>query len=423
MPETMQDFNPNPPVYSVSEISGAIKRVLEDHFGVVRLRGEVSGWKGPASSGHAYFSIKDEKSVINAICWKGTLPKLAQKPEEGLEVIATGRITSYNGKYQIIVEHIEPAGVGALMALLEKRRKQLEAEGLFDVGRKKPLPFLPSVVGVITSPTGAVIRDILHRIGDRFPVHVLVWGVPVQGEGAAEKIAEAIEGFNNLPVGIPRPDVIIVARGGGSIEDLWAFNEEIVVRAAAASAIPLISAVGHETDTTLIDFASDMRAPTPSAAAEMAVPVRDALTQGVREFDVRLIGAMQRVITQKQEQLTGLVRGLPRPAQLLETASQRLDDWAERLGAAPLAMVIRKQQQLVVIAAGLRPQALLNEIKMREQKLSHYAAQLESLNYKSVLARGFALVKDAHGKLVTSVAQAKGELSITFKDGETKVKA
>ena len=286
MPEAALNFNHNQPVYTVSEVSQSIKRTVEDRFGVIRVRGEISGYKA-ASSGHIYFRLKDDNAVIDAVCWRGTAGKLSFKAEDGLEVVCTGKITTYPGKssYQIVVESMEPAGVGALMALLEKRRKLLEAEGLFKPERKKPLPFLPQVVGVITSPTGAVIRDILHRIGDRFPVHVIVWPVPVQGEGAAEKIAAAIAGFNAME---NKPDVLIVARGGGSIEDLWAFNEEIVVRAAAASVIPLISAVGHETDTTLIDFVSDRRAPTPTAAAEIAVPVREELWLGCKQLDARL---------------------------------------------------------------------------------------------------------------------------------------
>jgi exodeoxyribonuclease VII large subunit len=420
LPEPNADFGHNVPVYSVSEISLSIKRVLEDHFGVVRLRGEVSGWKGAHSSGHAYFSLKDDQAVINAVCWKGVLGKLQHKPEEGLEVIATGRISAYNGKYQLVVEHVEPAGVGALMALLEKRRKQFEAEGLFKAERKKPLPFLPRTIGVITSPTGAVIRDILHRLGDRFPVHVIVWPVAVQGEGAKEQIAEAINGFNALAT---KPDLLIVARGGGSIEDLWAFNEEIVVRAAASSAIPLISAVGHETDTTLIDYVADRRAPTPTAAAEMAVPVREELLQGIHELELRL-----RTIASR----------------LFEQATQRLDDWSERLVAALPAMLTRKEQQLAVLVASLKPRMLFAEIETLTDKiadwqkrmqqsclrgidrkldrLQHLSALLESVNYQKVLARGFALVRDEKGTLVSSVAAAKqsAELSLTFKDGEVR---
>lgn len=426
MPEALQELNHNQPVYSVSEISQAIKRVLEDHFGLVRLRGEVSGWKGAHSSGHAYFSLKDDQAVINAVCWRGTLSKLQHKPEEGLEVIATGRVSAYNGKYQIVIEHIEPAGAGALMALLEKRRKQLEAEGLFDPKRKKPLPFLPRVIGVVTSPTGAVIRDMLHRLSERFPVHVLLWPVPVQGEGAAEQIAEAITGFNSLTPDsrCPIPDVLIVARGGGSIEDLWAFNEEVVVRAIAASRIPVISAVGHETDTTLADYAADRRAPTPTAAAEMAVPVREELWTNLKQLDGRLSAACQRLLSQRADRLEGLVRGLPRPGQLLEAAMQRLDDWSERLHAALPQTIRRKEQQLAVAVALLRPQALLSRIAFCAQRLEHMASLLESLNYKRVLERGFALVRDAKGQVISSVAQASAAeaLSITFKDGEIKIK-
>ncbi len=463
MPETAIDFNHNQPVYSISEISFSIKRVLEDHFGLIRLRGEVSGWRGAHSSGHAYFSLKDDKSVINAVCWKGMLSKLQHKPEEGLEVIATGRISAFNGKYQIVVEHIEPAGAGALMALLEKRKKMLEAEGLFAPERKKKLPYLPRVVGVVTSPTGAVIRDILHRISDRFPVHVLVWPVAVQGEGAAEQVAAAINGFNELPpresadshmgrgsgltrsAGLVRPDVLIVARGGGSIEDLWAFNEEIVARAAAASNIPLISAVGHETDTTLIDFVSDQRAPTPTAAAEMAVPVLSELKLIVHQLDGRLLASVQSYLARFQEKLSGLSRGLPRPSQLLENAIQRLDVANERLQQALPAFLLRKEQKLAVLAAALKPQtlavsiqqfsvrlpeyqqrlyqAMLRNLSQREEKLKHLAALLESVNYKKILERGFALVRDGAGKLVNSTTKAKAAktLTLTFQDGDVKV--
>src|SRR6478609_6279179 len=267
--------------WTVSELSAALKRTVEDAFGFVRVRGEISGYRGPHASGHCYFALKDEGARIDAVIWKGTFGRIRFKPEEGLEVIATGRLTTYPGRssYQIVIDSLEPAGVGALMALLEERKKKLAAEGLFDEARKQLLPYLPDVIGIVTSPTGAVIRDILHRLADRFPRHVLVWPVRVQGDGSAEEVAAAIRGFNALPEAgrIPRPDVLIVARGGGSLEDLWSFNEEIVVRAAAESLIPLISAVGHETDVTLIDFASDKRAPTPTAAAECAVPVRSGL--------------------------------------------------------------------------------------------------------------------------------------------------
>jgi exodeoxyribonuclease VII large subunit len=274
----MNEPRVNIPEWSVSELAAALKKTVEDSYGFVRVRGEITGYRGPHSSGHVYFALKDEGAKIDAVIWKGVFGRIRFKPEEGLEVIATGRLTTYPGRssYQIIIESLEPAGIGALMALLEERKKKLAAEGLFDEARKQLLPYLPTVIGVVTSPTGAVIRDILHRLADRFPRRVLVWPVRVQGEGSAEEVAAAIRGFNALPEGgrTPRPDLIIVARGGGSLEDLWSFNEEIVVRAAAESMIPLISAVGHETDFTLIDLASDRRAPTPTAAAEMAVPVR-----------------------------------------------------------------------------------------------------------------------------------------------------
>lgn len=449
MLENQPDFNHNQIVYSVSEVAQSIKRMVEDRFGRVSLRGEISGWK-VASSGHVYFRLKDDSAVIDAVCWKGTVGKFAFKPEDGLEVVASGKLTTYPGKssYQIVVDSMQPAGAGALMALLERRKIELEKEGLFAPERKKKLPFLPQVIGVITSPTGAVIRDILHRISQRHPVHVLVYPVAVQGEGAAEQIAGAINFFNSLPPEsrIPPPDLLIVARGGGSIEDLWAFNEEIVVRAAANSKIPLISAVGHETDTTLIDHASDMRAPTPTAAAEIAVPVLDELRLAIQQLDLRHHGAISRLLAQRGEQLQGLVRGLPKPMQLLQTATQRLDDWQERLIAALPALLNRKEQQLVMLAAHLRPQALNNEISktneklqelqvrvnnaslrlidMRGQKLANLASLLESVNYKKILARGFALVKDKNGELVTTALEAKtnDSLQIIFADGEVAVK-
>ncbi|MEQ1705951.1 MAG: exodeoxyribonuclease VII large subunit [Rickettsiales bacterium] len=442
MPENQPDIGHNQIIYSISEVAQSIKRMVEDRFGRVSLRGEISGWK-VASSGHVYFRLKDDSAVIDAVCWKGTVGKFAFKPEDGLEVVATGKLTTYPGKssYQIVVDSMQPAGAGALMALLEKRRIELEKEGLFALERKKKLPFLPQVIGVITSPTGAVIRDILHRISERFPVHVLVYPVAVQGEGAAEQIANAINFFNSSSL-IPHPDLLIVARGGGSIEDLWAFNEEIVVRAAAASKIPLISAVGHETDTTLIDYASDMRAPTPTAAAEMAVPVRDELRLAVGQLALRYETAISRLLVGRNEQLQGLARGLPKPMQLLQTATQRLDDWQERLLAALPALLIRKEQQLAMLTAQLRPQSLKNEINKtserllelqarintaslriidaRREKLTNLSSLLESVNYKKILARGFALVKDKNDKLVTKVAEIKigDDLRIIFSDGE-----
>src|SRR5215469_16891357 len=297
----------NIPEWSVSELSAALRKTVEDAYGYVRVRGEVSGYRGPSPSGHCYFRLKDDKAVLEAVIWKTTFNRMRVKPEEGLDVIVTGRLTTFAGssKYQIVVDTLEPAGVGALMALMEERKKKLAAEGLFDEARKKPLPWLPQVIGVVTSPTGAVIRDILHRLSDRFPRHVVVWPVKVQGEGSAEQVAAAINGFNALAEDgpTPRPDLLIVARGGGSLEDLWSFNEEIVVRAAAASKIPLISAVGHETDITLIDFASDRRAPTPTAAAEIAVPVRAELIGQVETCAGRLFAAWRRNIDRHRKEL------------------------------------------------------------------------------------------------------------------------
>ncbi|MCJ2082401.1 exodeoxyribonuclease VII large subunit [Methylobacterium sp. J-090] len=328
----------NVPEWSVGDLASALKRTLEDAFGHVRLRGEISGFRGQHGSGHAYFSLKDGTARIDAVVWKGTFARLRQKPQEGLEVVATGRITTFPGKssYQIVIETLEPAGIGAWMALLEERKRALGAEGLFAPERKRPIPYLPRVIGIVTSPTGAVIRDILHRLADRFPRPVLVWPVRVQGEGAAEEIAAAIRGFNALPPGgaIPRPDLLIVARGGGSIEDLWAFNEEAVVRAAADSTIPLISAVGHETDTTLIDFVSDRRAPTPTGAAEMAVPVRAELLSEVADLGRRQREAVERKLDREGSDLRALVRAMPGVDAFLAGKRQRLDLAEARLGPA-----------------------------------------------------------------------------------------
>src|SRR6516162_4034614 len=325
---------PNLPEFTVSELSAALKRRIEESFSYVRVRGEISGFKRH-SSGHCYLALKDADAVLDAVCWRMTAQRLALKPEDGMEVVCTGRLTTFPGrsKYQIVIDSIELAGVGALLKLLEDRRQRLAAEGLFLVERKKNLPFLPGVIGIVTSPTGAVIRDILHRLSDRFPRHVLIWPVAVHGDGAAAQLAAAIEGFNRLPEGgaVPRPQLIIVARGGGSLEDLMPFNEEIVVRAAAASAIPLISAVGHETDTTLIDHASDRRAPTPTAAAEMAVPVRLDLIADLGGKSSRLSAGLSRLFNERRLHLAGLARGLPDPQELIGAAAQRLDDRAERL--------------------------------------------------------------------------------------------
>lgn len=420
-------FIHNQPEYSVSEIAGHVKRMVEETFGYVRVRGELSKVGINSASGHAYITMKDDKAVLEAVCWKGTLARLPHKPEAGMEVIATGKLTTYPGasKYQLVIESLEPAGIGALMAMLEKRKKALAAEGLFDEKRKKPIPFLPHTIGIITSPTGAVIRDMLHRLSDRFPRHVLLWPVPVQGEGAAEKIAAAIRGFNAIPEGgaTPRPDLLIVARGGGSIEDLWAFNEEVVVRAAAASSIPLISAVGHETDTTLIDYASDKRAPTPTAAAELAVPVREELLGWIEQLGATHSNAMRKMITHYRERVEGLSRGLPRPQQLVATMEQALDGLSERLlHALPRSLQMR-HERLARIAAGLSPRLLREMLLRQEQRVQHIGAMLESLNVLSVLKRGFVLVKDAGGALVTSAAAMPQHAALTlqFHDGMRSV--
>lgn len=428
--------------FSVSEISFALKRTVEETFGHVRVRGEVTGYRGPHSSGHCYFGLKDDKARMDAVIWRGAFQKLRFKPEEGMEVIATGKLTTFPGssKYQIVIEHLEPAGVGALMALLEERRKKLAAEGLFAEDRKRPLPFLPRVIGVVTSPTGAVIRDILHRLEDRFPRHVIVWPVRVQGETSAAEVAAAIRGFNAMGEGgaFPRPDVLVVARGGGSIEDLWSFNEEIVVRAAAESTIPLISAVGHETDTTLIDFASDRRAPTPTAAAEMAVPVRAELMADMRDRATRLMRAEARLLEDARTQLRGLARGLPRVQDIVALPRQRFDNAAERLSRALIRATEVKQARLQRVEARLSPQPLRLRIATEKKALPQWmerlhraesrtlsdagrrlegaAKLLESYSYHGVLKRGFAVVRDAAGKPVHAGAgQKPGEaLEIEF---------
>ena len=432
----------NLPVYGVAEVSQALKLTVEQTFQRVRVRGEVSGLKR-AASGHMYFSLKDESAVLDGVCWRGTAGRLRLHPEDGMEVIVTGRMTTYpaRSRYQIVVESFELAGEGALLKLLEDRRRKLTAEGLFDAERKRDLPFLPSVIGVVTSPTGSVIRDILHRLADRFPSRVLVWPVLVQGDGAAEQISDAIQGFNDLDTDgdVPRPDLIIVARGGGSLEDLWAFNEENVVRATAESAIPLISAVGHETDTTLIDYASDQRAPTPTAAAEMAVPVRHELLAQVMDDGNRLTQAMHRQLDQGRLRLEGLSRGLPDLARLVGESTQRLDDWSERLGNALQTGIGARRQELAALAGRLRaplPQlaqsserleaetramtrAMTTRLNVHRAKLDSVGALLESYSYQRVLERGFALVTDAEGKTVSSVAAvtAGDDVNLRLADG------
>jgi exodeoxyribonuclease VII large subunit len=435
----------NLPEISVTELAGSLKRTVEEAFPYVRLRGEVFNYRGPHSSGHVYFCLKDEGARIDAIIWKGAFGRMRFKPEEGMEVIATGKVTTYPGKstYQIVVDTIEPAGVGALMALLEERRKKLAAEGLFDDEHKKPLPYLPRVIGVITSPTGAVIRDILHRLADRFPRHVLVWPVRVQGETCGPEVAAAIEGFNALEMGgaMPRPDVLIVARGGGSLEDLWGFNDEVVVRTAAASTIPLISAVGHETDFTLIDFVADVRAPTPTAAAEMAVPVRSELIAVTRDRGARLGGAWARAIERLKSELRGLARGIPSLDGILALPRQRLDAAGERLPRALRANAHAHRVELSKLAAKHTPHALRarleryrertdtlagrayrargNALKNARMRLDGLSQLLRSFSHKSVLDRGFALVRGPDGHPVRSVAAARAGtlLDIEVADG------
>ncbi|CAN7633196.1 exodeoxyribonuclease VII large subunit [Bosea sp. LjRoot9] len=468
----------NTPEWSVSDLSGALKRTLEDAFGFVRVRGEISGYRGPVGSGHVYFSLKDQNAKIDAVIWKGVFGRLKTRPQEGLEVIATGKITTFAGKssYQIIIDSLEPAGVGALMALLEERRKKLAAEGLFDEARKQLIPYLPGVIGVVTSPTGAVIRDILHRLEDRFPRHVLVWPVRVQGETSANEVAAAIAGFNALPQGgrIPRPDVIIVARGGGSLEDLMGFNEEAVVRAAAASQIPLVSAVGHETDWTLIDHAADLRAPTPTGAAEKVVPVRAELMSLVADLSRRQAGAMRRLSDRRRSDLRALARALPAPEAVLSGPRQRLDLAATRLAPAlarnarahetrlaglaqrlnrhsPSARLagyaarldglsnrLRAGRDALLRAERLRVsraaervgdlaqrsrRAFAQGVTRRRDGLGSLWALMRSLGPESVLARGYALVRDEAGALVRGVAQAHAGqgLSVQVSDGRFAV--
>jgi exodeoxyribonuclease VII large subunit len=390
------------PVFSVSDLAFALKATVEETFGFVRVRGEIGDCK-QASSGHWYFTLKDTGAVMDSVCWRGTAERFPVRPEEGLEVICSGRITTYpaRSKYQLIVDSLEPAGQGALLALLEQRKAALAKEGLFDSNRKQELPWLPRTIGVITSPTGAVIRDILHRLSDRFPCPVLVYPVLVQGDGAAAQITHAINTFSAMPIDNPlRPDVLIVARGGGSLEDLWCFNEESVVRAAANCSIPLISAVGHETDTTLIDFAADRRAPTPTAAAEMAVPVREELLNSLTHALYRLQTAWQREYQRRTDYVRLLSARIASPQRLFEFNQQRVDDLSERLSKAFNRFLHQKHTQLETL-----------------QKL------LQTLSYQGVLERGFAFVTDEAGKAVSSQGKAAQEprLTVHFKDGVVRV--
>jgi exodeoxyribonuclease VII large subunit len=435
----------NAQAYSVSELAFALKRTLEDAYGFVRLRGELSKVTFH-SNGHVYLSIKDDKACIDGVVWKGSVRGLGVRPEQGLEVIVTGKVTTYpmGSRYQIVIETMEAAGLGALLAQLERLKAKLQGEGLFEAARKRPLPSMPSVVGVITSPTGAVIRDILHRIRDRWPCHVVVWPVVVQGEAAAGQVCAAIEGFNAMAAGgaLPRPDVIIVARGGGSVEDLWPFNDETLARTAAASAIPLISAVGHETDTTLIDFVSDRRAPTPTAAAEMATPVLSELKASVADYERRLARSGGRVLEDRRARLTSAARALPRPADLLALASQRFDLASGRLGAALERNTAVHERELVRTTARLSRGVLDRKLAEQARRLSEFNLRfnrtvpitfdredlrianlgklLASLNPDSPLDRGFARVHHADGSLARSAAAlAAGEgVTLKFRDGE-----
>ena len=440
----------NSPEMSVSELANALKQTVEDNYAFVRVRGEL-GRVILAKSGHMYFDIKDEGATLNTIMWKGNASRLPFKPEEGLEVVAEGRLSTYPGRsnYQLIADKMRPAGVGALMQLLEERKKKLAAEGLFDAKRKKPIPFLPAVIGVVTSPTGAVIRDILHRVRDRFPVHVIIWPALVQGERAAAEVEAGIRGFNACkPDGlIPRPDVIIVARGGGSIEDLWPFNEERVVRAAAESVIPLISAVGHETDTTLIDYASDRRAPTPTGAAEMALPVRTELMAQVDVLGGRLTRRLLGTLEKRKLELRSAAGRLPKADALLSRSRQRLDLVTQRFGGSLSRMLARKRGRFDQVGGGLRPAALRREIAGRQTELQRLSARLQpaiirrltratdalrqqsrvldSVSYERVLARGFALVTGPDGLLLRSAsAITEGDgLKLRFNDGEVAATA
>ncbi|WP_315811155.1 MULTISPECIES: exodeoxyribonuclease VII large subunit [unclassified Bradyrhizobium] len=493
---------PNAPEFTVTELSSALKRTVEDQFGHVRVRGEITGFRGPHSSGHCYFALKDESAKIEAVIWKGVHGRMRFKPQEGLEVIAIGKLTTYpnSSKYQIVIEALEPAGIGALMALMEERKRKLGAEGLFDPARKQLLPWLPEVIGVVTSPTGAVIRDILHRLEDRFPRRVLVWPVKVQGEGSAEQVAAAIRGFNDLPQDgpIPRPDVLIVARGGGSLEDLWSFNEEIVVRAAAESMIPLISAVGHETDVTLIDFAADKRAPTPTAAAEMAVPVRSELMQEVASLARRVSVCWQRGQESRRNELRAAARALPGAGDLLAIPRQRLDTAAaslpralktnthvhfrqfaaasakltlrvlhaqiaqsrhrliassERLSLSSRGQLHRRRERFEALDARFKAsrqayaqakrqaigrerdrterlaerarRALQTQLQRLTARVGQNEKLLTALSYRSVLARGFALVRDEAGHPLHHAASIGpgAALSIEFADGKVAATA
>lgn len=441
---------PNLPEFSVSEISTALKRTVEDSFAFVRVRGEVSNLK-IHSSGHIYFDLKDDKACLNAVIWRMTARRLRVKPEAGIEVVCIGRVTTYAAasRYQMVVDDVELAGLGALMAVLEARKAKLAKEGLFDASRKKKLPFLPDVIGVITSPTGAVIRDIMHRLNARFPRRVLLWPVMVQGERAAYEVAAAIRGFSGLGAAsrLPRPELLIVARGGGSIEDLMPFNEEVVVRAVSESTIPIISAVGHETDTTLIDFAADMRAPTPSAAAEMAVPVRSELRAQCLDFERRVLRAHATGTRRRRQTLQQVVRLLPRADQLFAPSRQRLDQSGEKLGVALSQNLHRHRRQFVDLASHVSLKPIRQRIGFCRERIGTLVTRLaraegtrlaqwrrsldalervlDGVSYRAVLERGFALVRGDDGRVRRRAATVKSgdRLTLTFADGTAEAVA
>ncbi|WP_082444235.1 exodeoxyribonuclease VII large subunit [Sphingomonas sp. Leaf242] len=408
---------------SVGELAFKLKRMVEGEFGHVRLRGEISGWKRVAS-GHCYMSLKDDQAVIDGVIWKGNASSLAFVPQDGIEVIATGKLTTYPGrsKYQIVIERMELAGAGALMALLEKLKAKLAGEGLFDGTRKKRLPFMPKVIGVVTSGTGAVIRDILHRLEDRCPTHVIVWPVKVQGEGSAAEIAAAVRGFDAIAPGgpVPRPDLVIVARGGGSVEDLWSFNEEVVVRAVAACTIPIISAVGHETDTTLCDFAADLRAPTPTAAAEIAVPVLADLRLTIDSHRNRTERCARRHVERGRERLDALARLLPKRDQLLGPQRQRADDFGQRLDRGLERRLTLARGSLDRSGAALRPATLERKLEAKRAQLDATWRLVQSLNPDAILDRGYARVTARPGgETLASAMSARdaGTLTLHFRDG------
>ena len=430
--------NTNNPVYSVSEFSHVIKKLVETNFSYVRIRGEISRPSFPGS-GHVYFTLKDTDGTIAAIIWKYTLPRLSIKPEEGIEVICTGKVTTFSGqsKYQIIVESMEVAGEGALLKMLEERRKKLLKEGLFDQELKKPIPYLPKIIGVITSPSGAVIKDILHRLSDRFPSHVYLWPVAVQGEGSANQISNAIDKFNQLTdeTSVKKPDLLIVARGGGSLEDLWSFNEEVVVRSVYKSNIPVISAVGHETDTTLIDFVSDLRAPTPTAAAEKAVPVRDELVSRIDELNLRIKSCFNNKLNSNKDRINYLIKLLGKPDQIFEQKIQKLDFIYKDFENLLKGIFIEKKNKITQYAQCLLPPKVLisnlvskqqlletkfknlleNIMERKETKLDTLGQLLEASSFKRVLERGFTLVMDNKGKPIKLSCEAPQNANIKIK--------